>query len=874
MFQEISQCPECKAPYSPSEEGPLYCAQCRFPLKLIAHKYRLLGPIAEGGFGTIYRAAHIYLESDRERAIKILKAHVLQSPENIERFYREVRVTMSLSQRNEHIVRIYDDFGQDPDLGFFYVMEHLRGHPLSAVLGRGGLPLAFVLDVGWQVCDAIATCHRASVVHRDLKPENIFLAVREGHEAFVKVLDFGIAKTMIDTQAPHLTQGILGTPIYMSPEQAQGSGIGPASDVYALGIILYEMLAGIPPFGYPSPNQQGSFMEMLRAHTSVKPPPIREKCRDVPEELARWVDQMLAKSPEDRPASMEMLRDAFRSLHRRFGGATTGSHTHVAEEDLAVTDVRGFSYPVEGLPSSVHSSDEDAIRETAIAPLRSEDLAPRVPAMSIASPKAQAMPFLDAPKSSHKLSSATPKAQPLSIESNSALKIPKKRRLWLWVVGFLCLVGVGLLLWGVDEIWDWIGWQPSESSPRTAILSQRAAPSMNQPSVPLPSPPQRPNDGPKQPTANLVKRPNDGPTQRAPSDTANLVKRPNGGPTQRAPSDTTSPTPRPNDGPKQAAQRDAANQEAQKAEGKDDKATTNVQRPEHKPSAGPQGVDDMGASALEKVAGKLRQMSQTKRRMEEASRKGDLLGTLQGAKQMLGHAMEFLPPAKRGAAQPPPPRREAPKPSTQQEQNPAQRPNDPHQQEHTTPKISNNPHKQEQNSAQHPNEPPQQEHTPPKPPNTWTESAAYHAGKQRLAEVMRFRIQTRYPYLAQYQTLMESLQQFTASEAVDKLRKAGPTGGSCVLSLQAAGYAFAGKQVVSAYKKLHSFRDLSVVERERLRRIVTEQAKAAFRVAQQMAEVAAQGLIGYPRSACFLETKRKQRSLQAFLLHPQHMMFR
>ncbi len=871
MFQEISQCPECKASYSPSEEGPLYCAQCRFPLKLIAHKYRLLGPIAEGGFGTIYRAAHIYLESDRERAIKILKAHVLQSPENIERFYREVRVTMSLSQRNEHIVRIYDDFGQDPDLGFFYVMEHLRGRPLSAVLGRGGLPLTFVLDVGWQVCDAIATCHRASVVHRDLKPENIFLAVREGHEAFVKVLDFGIAKTMIDTQAPHLTQGILGTPIYMSPEQAQGSGIGPASDVYALGIILYEMLAGMPPFGYPSPNQQGSFMEMLRAHTSVKPPPIRERCRDVPEELARWIDQMLAKSPEDRPASMEMLRDAFRSLYRRFGGTTTGTHTQVTEEDLAMTDVRGFSYPVEGLPSSAHSSEDSAIREAVIAPLRSGDLAPRVPAMSIASPKAQIMPFLDAPKSSQKLSSATPKAQPLSFESNSALKSPKKRRFWPWVVGFLCIVGVGLLLLVVDEIWDWIGWQPTPSPARTAILSQRSAP-LNDPSpnrspAPLNEPsPNRSPDRLNEPSPN-----------RSPATLPSLAQRPSHRPKPSVQVETTSPIKRPNDRPKQPVKNQDANKNAQQAENQDKKATEYAQRPErreHKPSGGPQGFDDMGAGALEKVAGKLRQMGQAKRRMEESSRKGDLLGTLQGAKQMLGHAMEFLPPAKRGAVQPTSARREVPNPSTQQKKTVSQPSNSPTQQEHIVPKPSNHPPQQEHIAPKPSNNPTQQEHIVPQTPNTRTEEAAYRAAKLRLAEVMRFRIETRYPYLAQYQTLFESLQQFTASEVVDKLRKSGYTGGSCVLSLQAAGYAFVGKQVVAAYKELHSFRDLSVVERERLRRIVTGQAKAAFRVAQQMAEVAAQGLIGYPQGTCFLDTKRRQRSLQAFLLHPQHAMFR
>lgn len=794
MFQEISQCPQCKAAYTQSEEGPLYCAKCRFPLKLIAHKYRLLEPVAEGGFGTIYRAAHIYLESDRERAIKILKAHVLQSSENIERFYREVRVTMSLSQRNEHIVRIYDDFGQDPDLGFFYVMEHLRGRPLSALLGRGGLPLPFVLEVAWQVCDAIATCHRASVVHRDLKPENIFLTTREGHETFIKVLDFGIAKTMMDTQAPNLTQGILGTPIYMSPEQAEGVGIGPASDVYALGIILYEMLAGMPPFGYPSPQQQGSFMEMLRAHATQIPPPLREKRADTPEECARWIDQMLCKSPDERPASMEMLRDAFRSLSRRFGGAT-GTYTKENEEDLAVTDVRGFSYPAAGLPSSSQPLGSSLPVSAEIATSHpSGDLSPRVPALSFASPKAQEIPFLDAPRINHKLSSATPKAQHLQFDPNSLQKRPKKRRVWPWLIGLLCLVGVGILLWEGDAIWEWIGLRHEvpPSSPRTSVLSQKAIPSKN-PQTELP------------PKNRMSPQMEHSPSHRISPSAKALHPRdiPATKPTEAGTKAQESPQ-RPIDGAIQA----------------------------EKKQQGGVLLDDMGASALEKVAGKLRQMGQAKHRMQESSRKGDLLGTLQGAKQMLGHVMEILPPAKRKSA--------------------------------TTPTQ----HIESSDALGQDSKAISQEQ------DTTTEDAAYRAAEQRLAAVQRLQISPRYPYLAQYHSLVASLRLFGASREMVALRGMRPLGGFCALSLEAAGQEHVGREVLSAYKQLHAFRDMSVIERERLRRIVAAQARAAFASARQMADVAARGLAKDPRRSCFLATKRRQRSLQAFLLHPQHAAFR
>ena len=192
-----------------------FCLKCRFPLMRVAGKYEIRKQLAEGGFATVYLAHHVELDRDPERVIKILKPEVFKLPKMGERFRREVQVTSALSQNNDHIVRIFDDFGEIPNLGHFYVMEYLHGKPLSDLIHhKAKLPgLKLCLFLFGQLCDAMEAAHREGIVHRDLKPDNLFITRRPELPYFLKVLDFGIAKPtdLESIKTTQLTQGTLGT---------------------------------------------------------------------------------------------------------------------------------------------------------------------------------------------------------------------------------------------------------------------------------------------------------------------------------------------------------------------------------------------------------------------------------------------------------------------------------------------------------------------------------------------------------------------------------------------------------------------------------------------------------------------------------------
>lgn len=298
---------------------PDFCLKCRFPLMLIANKYRLIRKFDEGGFAIIYEAEHIHLTRDPKRVIKVIKPEFLTNESLTSRFFREVQVTSALSQRNNHIVRIYDDFGEVPNLGYFYVMEFLEGQPLNDVLDNvdGLLPLDLCYRLFLQLCDAMQAAHLEQIVHRDLKPHNLFI-IQQGREShFLKVIDFGIAKPVgQQRKATQVTQGILGTPAYMAPEQCINKDIGEATDIYAMGCILYELLTGETPFVPRDPAEQEkiSVMEIMSAHLNQPPAPMHTKLkpgRTIPPALEQVVQKALAKKAADRYASVEEFEQAF-----------------------------------------------------------------------------------------------------------------------------------------------------------------------------------------------------------------------------------------------------------------------------------------------------------------------------------------------------------------------------------------------------------------------------------------------------------------------------------------------------------------------------------------------------------------------------------
>ena len=258
-------------------------------------RYRIEGVLGRGGMGVVYRARHEVI--DKLAAIKILLP--TEDGDVVERFVNEARAATSIG--NAHIVDTVD-FGELPDGSTYFVMEYLDGQTLARQIKKDGfnaVPRAIAMSK--QIAEGMSAAHRAGIVHRDLKPENIFITRRDGVDDFVKLLDFGIAK-MANAQNRITRAGtIFGTPHYMSPEQASGSEVDPRTDVYSLGVILYEMLSGRVPFDAENP------MGLLTQHMYAEPTPLTQ-LESLPQPISGALDAVvlkcLAKKPEDRYASM------------------------------------------------------------------------------------------------------------------------------------------------------------------------------------------------------------------------------------------------------------------------------------------------------------------------------------------------------------------------------------------------------------------------------------------------------------------------------------------------------------------------------------------------------------------------------------------
>ncbi len=271
--------------------------------------YQLVSLLGEGAMGRVFKARHVKL--GRSVALKVLNPEYAARPDIVKRFFREARVVNEIS--HEHIVEV-TDFVEVPGLAFL-VMELLDGESLRDLLKRRKgkwPPVRRIAEVMAQVCDALAAAHRKGVVHRDLKPDNVFVIKRAGTD-YAKVLDFGIAKLkdQPDGAATSTITGmILGTPLYMSPEQATGKEVGPPCDVWAAGVVLYELLCGAVPF------KAGNFVDLvqkIRAEPAPPLPPRTPRRERIPPAIAAAVMKCLEKSPSDRYRSMDALAEALRA---------------------------------------------------------------------------------------------------------------------------------------------------------------------------------------------------------------------------------------------------------------------------------------------------------------------------------------------------------------------------------------------------------------------------------------------------------------------------------------------------------------------------------------------------------------------------------
>lgn len=269
--------------------------------QVFAEKYLILDKIGQGGMGTVFLAQQQPIE--REVAIKVLLPNLVSDESAIKRFSQEARTISKVI--HPRIVTIYD-FGRTQQGELFLVMEYLRGHTVASLLHRGGpLTAGRATRIIWQTCQALEAAHAAGVIHRDLKPDNLFLTHVSDDPEFVKVLDFGLAKLADDQGEQRLTQAgkVFGTPRYMSPEQAEGRPLDFRSDIYTLGVVLFELLTARPLF------TAETMVGLLVKHIH-EPAPMPSQLRPdmhFDRNLERLVMRILSKNPDDRPQDVCQL---------------------------------------------------------------------------------------------------------------------------------------------------------------------------------------------------------------------------------------------------------------------------------------------------------------------------------------------------------------------------------------------------------------------------------------------------------------------------------------------------------------------------------------------------------------------------------------
>jgi serine/threonine protein kinase len=289
-------------PAAPSLEGTI-----------LDNRYRIVRKLGEGGMGEVYAAEHMHIE--KRFAIKLLRPEIVSNPEAVSRFRQEARSSSSIGHRN--IIAI-EDFGQLQDGRIYMCMELLNGAALNDLITTPQ-PIDRLLNILIQTGHGLAAAHAKNIVHRDMKPENIFVTIN-GNEDVPKLLDFGIAKVAGNDGNNNLTKTgtIFGTPFYMAPEQALGNTVDARTDVYAMGVIMYEVFAGSLPF------QGESFMGILTQHITTEPEPVATRAgkagRQLPPGLADIITRCMQKNPPQRFQTMDELVNALVGIYRGIAG--------------------------------------------------------------------------------------------------------------------------------------------------------------------------------------------------------------------------------------------------------------------------------------------------------------------------------------------------------------------------------------------------------------------------------------------------------------------------------------------------------------------------------------------------------------------------
>jgi eukaryotic-like serine/threonine-protein kinase len=312
--------------------------------EIVDGKYKIEKILGEGGMGAVARATHVVLGGTL--ALKFMNPQFMTFPGAVERFVNEGRASKAI--KSDHVLPV-TDVGLLPNGTPYLLMECLYGLDLADLLARDGprgLPIERAVHFVLQILRGLQAAHAIGIIHRDMKPSNCFVVTHDGEEDFVKILDFGISK-VVQPGSSSLTQtnSALGTPLYMSPEQARSPrDVDSRSDLYSVGVILYELLSGRTPFF----SESGEFTEILFQLFTADPPPIQQTRRDLPDELAAVVHKALAREVNDRYATALAIAEALVPF--------------ASDKSLLLVErMRGFKPPtkesiipgIEGLPTSM-----------------------------------------------------------------------------------------------------------------------------------------------------------------------------------------------------------------------------------------------------------------------------------------------------------------------------------------------------------------------------------------------------------------------------------------------------------------------------------------------------------------------------------------
>jgi serine/threonine-protein kinase len=328
-------CPECGQSFPPEVER---CPDDRAALirlrdkidpligRVFEQRYEIRSQLGEGGMGTVYRGWQ--LSFDREVAIKVIDPKLSSNRDVVKRFLREARLSSRLGQPS--IVNVFD-FGQTEDGILYIVMELLRGRTLAKELeARRVFSVERALHIAMQLCDALDAAHKLRIIHRDLKPSNVVILDEPPGRDLVKVLDFGLAKSLGSDALSKVTRSdaVLGTPQYMSPEQIQGHPSDHRADLYSLGCMLHEMLSGTTPFG------GNTIDRVLSNHMYELAAPLPP---DLPVPLADLITRLIAKHPDERPDAAADVREALAAQIGQTTALRSRTSSHAAGAAFAST---------------------------------------------------------------------------------------------------------------------------------------------------------------------------------------------------------------------------------------------------------------------------------------------------------------------------------------------------------------------------------------------------------------------------------------------------------------------------------------------------------------------------------------------------------